>query len=132
MSGLIDMWTSEANKMRTNKGQEQGKGSSLYELEVANNVKNCYSVWSKALLKRINSQPFTPYSEASISMLVDCGPYEPCEDACRVLRVSFFKRRRECRKAKDADRENYFTGEMKEKIDKLISQKMSGTGLILT
>ncbi|GJZ99711.1 flavonol 4'-sulfotransferase [Tanacetum coccineum] len=36
------------------------------------------------------------------------------------------------RKAKDGDWENYFTDEMKEKIDKLIYQKMSGTGLILT
>ncbi|GKD60030.1 flavonol 4'-sulfotransferase [Tanacetum coccineum] len=36
------------------------------------------------------------------------------------------------RKAKDGDWENYFTDEMKEKIDKLISHKMSGTGLILT
>ncbi|PWA76235.1 hypothetical protein CTI12_AA237410 [Artemisia annua] len=60
----------EANKMRTNKGQ--GQASSPSELELANNVKNYYSVWSKALLKRINSQPFTSYSEASISMLVDC------------------------------------------------------------
>nr|GEU44131.1 hypothetical protein [Tanacetum cinerariifolium] len=76
MSGLIDMWTSEANKMRTNKGQGQVQGSSLYELELANNVKNYCSVWSKAFLKRINSQPFTSYSEASISMLVDCvSPY---------------------------------------------------------
>ncbi|PWA34350.1 flavonol 4'-sulfotransferase [Artemisia annua] len=36
------------------------------------------------------------------------------------------------RKATDGDWENYFTDEMKEKIDKLIYQKMSGTGLILT
>ncbi|PWA60003.1 flavonol 4'-sulfotransferase [Artemisia annua] len=35
-------------------------------------------------------------------------------------------------KATDGDWENYFTEEMKEKIDKLIYQKMSGTGLILT
>ncbi|PWA48876.1 flavonol 4'-sulfotransferase [Artemisia annua] len=35
-------------------------------------------------------------------------------------------------KATDGDWENYFTDEMKEKIDKLIYQKMSGTGLILT
>lgn len=78
MSGLIDIWTIEANKIRTNKGQGQGQGhgqgqgSSPYELELANNVKSYYSVWSKALLKRINSQPFMSYSEASISMLVDC------------------------------------------------------------
>lgn len=36
------------------------------------------------------------------------------------------------RKATDGDWENYFTDEMKEKIDKLIYEKMSGTGLILT
>ncbi|XP_023772146.1 flavonol 3-sulfotransferase [Lactuca sativa] len=35
------------------------------------------------------------------------------------------------RKAKDGDWENYFTDEMKEKIDKLIDEKMSGTGLVL-
>lgn len=35
------------------------------------------------------------------------------------------------RKAKDGDWENYFTNEMKEKIDKLIDEKLHGTGLIL-
>ncbi|KAI3678175.1 hypothetical protein L6452_37459 [Arctium lappa] len=35
------------------------------------------------------------------------------------------------RKAKDGDWENYFTDEMKDKLDKLMDQKMSGTGLIL-
>ncbi|PWA63800.1 flavonol 4'-sulfotransferase [Artemisia annua] len=35
------------------------------------------------------------------------------------------------RKAKDGDWENCFTDEMKEKIDKLIDEKLSGTGLVL-
>ncbi|KAL4586120.1 hypothetical protein LXL04_010751 [Taraxacum kok-saghyz] len=35
------------------------------------------------------------------------------------------------RKATDGDWENYFTEEMKDKIDKLIDEKMSATGLIL-
>ncbi|CAI9264455.1 unnamed protein product [Lactuca saligna] len=35
------------------------------------------------------------------------------------------------RKAKDGDWENYFTDAMNEKIDKLIDEKMSGTGLLL-
>nr|XP_043637379.1 flavonol 3-sulfotransferase-like [Erigeron canadensis] len=35
------------------------------------------------------------------------------------------------RKAKDGDWENYFTYEMKEKIDKLVEEKMIGTGLVL-
>ncbi|XP_071714400.1 flavonol sulfotransferase-like [Rutidosis leptorrhynchoides] len=35
------------------------------------------------------------------------------------------------RKAKDGDWEKYFTDEMKEKIDKLMDEKLSGTGLVL-
>ena len=35
------------------------------------------------------------------------------------------------RKAKDGDWENYFTDDMKEKIDKLIDQELSSTGLVL-
>ncbi|MFS7956294.1 putative quercetin-3-sulfate 4'-sulfotransferase [Helianthus anomalus] len=35
------------------------------------------------------------------------------------------------RKAKDGDWKNYFTDEMKEKIDKLMDEKLSGTGLVL-
>ncbi|GKA01489.1 flavonol 4'-sulfotransferase [Tanacetum coccineum] len=35
------------------------------------------------------------------------------------------------RKAKDGDWENYFTEEMKQKIDKLVDQKLSGTSLVL-
>ncbi|KAI3808733.1 hypothetical protein L1987_24692 [Smallanthus sonchifolius] len=35
------------------------------------------------------------------------------------------------RKAKDGDWQNYFSDEMKEKIDKLMDEKLSGTGLVL-
>ncbi|KAJ0564060.1 putative quercetin-3-sulfate 4'-sulfotransferase [Helianthus annuus] len=35
------------------------------------------------------------------------------------------------RNAKDGDWKNYFTDEMKEKIDKLMDEKLSGTGLVL-
>ena len=35
------------------------------------------------------------------------------------------------RKAKDGDWENYFTDDMKEKIDKLIDQELGSTGLVL-
>ncbi|KAL8210936.1 hypothetical protein R6Q57_005373 [Mikania cordata] len=35
------------------------------------------------------------------------------------------------RKAKDEDCKNYFTDDMKEKIDKLTDEKFSGTGLVL-
>ena len=35
------------------------------------------------------------------------------------------------RKAKDGDWKNYFTDKMKEKIDKLIDEKLAGTGLVL-
>ncbi|PWA98785.1 flavonol 4'-sulfotransferase [Artemisia annua] len=35
------------------------------------------------------------------------------------------------RKAKDGDWENYFTDDMKEKVDKLIDQELSSTGLVL-
>ncbi|GKE43159.1 flavonol 4'-sulfotransferase [Tanacetum coccineum] len=35
------------------------------------------------------------------------------------------------RKAKDGDWENYFTDEMKQKIDKLVDRKLGGTGLVL-
>nr|GEX69796.1 hypothetical protein [Tanacetum cinerariifolium] len=75
MSGLIDMWTSEANKLRNNnkgqgKGQDQTRGSdslSPSEPQSANKVA------SPALLKRANSpwSVVTSYSEASVSMLVE-------------------------------------------------------------
>ncbi|KAK9057788.1 hypothetical protein SSX86_022626 [Deinandra increscens subsp. villosa] len=35
------------------------------------------------------------------------------------------------RKGKDGDWKNYFTDEMKEKIDKIMDEKLSGTGLVL-
>ncbi|KAL9996221.1 putative quercetin-3-sulfate 4'-sulfotransferase [Helianthus debilis subsp. tardiflorus] len=35
------------------------------------------------------------------------------------------------RKAKDGDWQNYFTDEMKEKIDKLMDEKLGDTGLVL-
>ncbi|PWA88689.1 hypothetical protein CTI12_AA117750 [Artemisia annua] len=71
MSGLIDMWTSEANKLRNNNNnnnQVRGSdGSSPSEPQSSN------SIGSQALLKRANSprSVFATYSEASVSMLVD-------------------------------------------------------------
>ncbi|KAL8240765.1 hypothetical protein R6Q59_014120 [Mikania micrantha] len=44
---------------------------------------------------------------------------------------SIFENRSYYRKAKDGDWKNYFTNEMKEKIDKLIDEKFNGTGLLL-
>ncbi|KAJ9565454.1 hypothetical protein OSB04_001420 [Centaurea solstitialis] len=52
------------------------------------------------------------------------GKHRP-EEALSIENRLYF------RKAKDGDWENYFTEEMKEKVDKLIDEKLSGTGLVL-
>ncbi|KAI3678180.1 hypothetical protein L6452_37464 [Arctium lappa] len=53
------------------------------------------------------------------------GTHRPEEEDIAIENRLYF------RKAKDGDWENYFTEEMKEKIDKLIDEKLSGTGLVL-
>ncbi|XP_071703074.1 flavonol sulfotransferase-like [Rutidosis leptorrhynchoides] len=47
------------------------------------------------------------------------------------IRVGGLENKHYFRKAEDGDWRTYFTNEMKEKIDKLIDEKLNGTGLIL-
>ncbi|KAI3678177.1 hypothetical protein L6452_37461 [Arctium lappa] len=52
------------------------------------------------------------------------GKHRPEEPISIENRIYF-------RKAKDGDWENYFTEEMKEKVDKLTHEQLIGTGLVL-
>ncbi|KAI3753218.1 hypothetical protein L2E82_25264 [Cichorium intybus] len=73
LSGLIDMWTSEVKKMRNDKGHTNGSNPCEPDSPKTNQVIQHWA-WSEALLKRVNSPPlaFPVYSEASVSMLVEC------------------------------------------------------------
>ncbi|KAI3738768.1 hypothetical protein L2E82_28911 [Cichorium intybus] len=69
----------------------------------------------------INLCSFNTLSNLEVSK---SGSYQADENASLEHRLFF-------RKAEDGDWENYFTDAMKEKIDKLVDEKMSGTGLVL-
>ncbi|MFS7933394.1 hypothetical protein Hanom_Chr04g00379251 [Helianthus anomalus] len=72
MSGLIDIWTSEIKKLHSDNKTDDTHGSNPSKPESANQVRQ-YSIWSQALLNRVNSVPlsFPTCSEASVAMLID-------------------------------------------------------------
>ncbi|KAK1423854.1 hypothetical protein QVD17_19163 [Tagetes erecta] len=68
MSGLIDIWTSELKKLHNNINKAQTHGSNPSDPESPTQ----YSIWSQALIKRVNSvssqfPAAASFSEASVS-----------------------------------------------------------------
>ncbi|KAJ4845106.1 hypothetical protein Tsubulata_030336 [Turnera subulata] len=77
MSGLVDMWTSELTKLRS---KSEASGSSSDSTSTTTKVVQAEEVsagsWTKSLPTFVRSMRMNPpplrYSEASLSMLVEC------------------------------------------------------------